>query len=82
MPLQKNQTIPLTVSATKDGLYSINMKQSPALPGLYEIWLMDVYKKDSLDIKNNPTYRFNILHSDANSYGANRFSWLSGKTRR
>jgi hypothetical protein len=35
---------------------------------------MDAYKKDSLDIKHNPTYMFDIVNSDPDSYGANRFS--------
>ena len=43
------------------------------IPDLYDIWLIDSYKKDSLDIKHNPTYRFNISKSDTNSYGSNRF---------
>jgi hypothetical protein len=35
---------------------------------------MDYYKKDSLDIKNNPTYVFDINLNDTASFGSNRFA--------
>jgi len=73
-PLLKSQTIPLRVYATNDGLYNINLKQLTALPALYDIWLMDAYKKDSLDIKDNPTYNFDIMHADTNTFGVARLS--------
>jgi hypothetical protein len=34
---------------------------------------MDKFNKDSVDIRNNPAYRFDIT-TDTNSYGRNRFS--------
>ena len=34
---------------------------------------MDRYKKDSLDIKNNPEYIFDVDLADTASYGSNRF---------
>jgi len=74
MPLQISQTIPLNVYAQNDGVYTINMTQPAPLPALYDVWLMDGYKKDSLDIKNNPTYSFDISNADANSYGSGRFT--------
>jgi hypothetical protein len=48
------------------------MVELNAIPNLYEVWLMDKYNKDSLDMRNNQTYRFDFT-SDTNSYGANRF---------
>jgi hypothetical protein len=74
MPLQKSQTINLNVYGKTDGLYTLNMAQVQALPAIYDVWLMDAYKNDSLDIKHNPAYGFNILNSDPASFGANRFS--------
>ena len=75
LPLAATLTIPLRTVATNDGLYNISFSQQAApLPALYDIWLMDAYKKDSLDIKDNPTYNFDILHSDTNSFGDHRFS--------
>jgi hypothetical protein len=62
------------VSAPADGLFKLEKTELKNIPDLYEIWLMDAYKKDSLDLRNNSVYQFNILRSDTNSWGANRFS--------
>jgi hypothetical protein len=75
IPYPKQSTrVKLNVNAIADGAYKINMTEMQAIPKLFNVWLMDAYNKDSLDIKHNPTYSFNILMSDTNSYGANRFS--------
>jgi hypothetical protein len=75
LPLPKqSQTIRLNVSAASDGIYKLNLTELNAIPSLYEVWLMDSYKKDSLDLRHNSTYNFNLALSDAGTYGANRFS--------
>jgi len=74
MPLQQTQTIPLRIFATNDGIYNINLSQLRPLPALYEVWLKDAFTKDSLDIKNNPVYKFNIANADTSTYGAYRLS--------
>ena len=74
MPLRQTQTIPLRVYATNDGIYSINLSALRPLPALYEVWLKDAFMKDSLDIKSNPVYRFNIANADTSTYGAYRLS--------
>jgi hypothetical protein len=71
---KQSQTIKLNVNVTADGTYKLNKTEIKAIPNLYEMWLMDAYKKDSLDIKHNSTYIFQIAKSDTNSYGSNRFS--------
>jgi hypothetical protein len=77
MPLPKqSQTINLNVYAESDGLYQLNMTEVKNIPFLYDVWLMDAYKQDSLDIKNNPTYNFNVSNSDAASISPNRFSLI------
>jgi hypothetical protein len=74
-PLPKiSESIDLLVHATADGIYTLNMKNVTGIPQLFDIWLMDHYKKDSLDMRHNATYTFNILEVDTNSYGAHRFS--------
>jgi len=74
LPGQQSLTIKLKVKATEDGNYSLNMTEEVAIPQLYDIWLMDAYKKDSLDMRANKTYAFNLIKADTNSYGSNRFS--------
>ncbi len=74
-PLPKtSDTIGLVVNANADGIYSLNMKTVTGIPQLYDIWLKDNYKKDSLDMRHNASYSFNILKSDTNSFGSKRFS--------
>lgn len=55
------------------------MAEIKSIPALFTIWLKDAYKKDSLDIRANPAYTFDILHSDTNSYGSHRFTLVMGE---
>jgi len=73
-PGQQSLTINLKVDAATDGAYSLNMTNEVDIPQVYEVWLMDAYKKDSLNLKLNRTYDFDLLKADTNSYGSNRFS--------
>ncbi|MDF2431613.1 MAG: trimeric autotransporter adhesin [Mucilaginibacter sp.] len=76
LPLPKNklsQVVKLNVSAAATGLYTLERTDFKEIPALYEVWLMDSYKKDSLDIRNNTTYVFNLNLKDTASYGSNRF---------
>ncbi len=56
--------IRLKVIANADGVYKLNMTEIAAISPLFEIWLMDTYKKDSLDMRQNKTYAFNIALAD------------------
>ncbi|MDB5125219.1 MAG: Cadherin-like beta sandwich domain protein [Mucilaginibacter sp.] len=66
--------IPLNVYAAKSDVYMLNLTVVDSIPTNYDIWLMDDYKKDSLDFRHNPTYAFNLNLADTNSFGSNRFS--------
>jgi len=79
LPGLKQITIPLFVTAYTYGTYKLNMTELEAIPQLYEIWLMDRYNKDSLDIRHNATYTFDLT-TDSNSYGASRFSLVIRQT--
>ncbi len=72
--LHQGQTIPLKVGAYADGVYTLNLTALEKIPQLYDIWLMDAYKKDSLDLRHNRTYSFNIALSNPATYGSGRFS--------
>src|ERR1019366_780168 len=66
--------IPLNVGANVNGSYQLTMAALNSIPAIYQVWLMDAYKKDSLDFRNNSVYSFDITRSIAASYGAGRFS--------
>ena len=70
----KSETIKLNFSVVNDGIYQLTRPDFKAIPQLFDVWLMDAYKKDSVDIRHNDTYSFNVTKSDTNSFGANRFS--------
>ncbi len=71
-PGLKQATIPLYVNANSAGAYSLNMTEMVAIPEVYQVWLIDKYKKDSLDMRHNKTYTFDIS-ADTNSFGSHRF---------
>ncbi len=72
LPGQKQATIALFVTAGAYGTYKLNMTELKGIPQIYEVWLMDAYKNDSLDMRHNTTYAFDIT-ADSNSYGNKRF---------
>jgi trimeric autotransporter adhesin len=75
LPLPKltPKVIRLSVDAAYTGTYTFQRTALNAIPQLYEIWLMDKLKKDSLDIRNNSTYTFDVDVVDTTTYGNNRF---------
>jgi hypothetical protein len=73
LPQKKQQVIKLLADAKSNGRYQIQMLQRSELPPAYDVWLMDNLTKDSLDLKHNSTYTFNINKSDTNTFGRNRF---------
>ncbi len=73
-PLTKQTTIiPLYVRAANDGVYKLNRTELEAIPQLYDIWLIDAYKKDSVNMRADTSYSFDIIHTDTNTYGSKRF---------
>jgi len=74
LPKKTRQVIRLKVDATNSGRLTLQKTQLDSLPKIYELWLMDRYKKDSLDIRNNNSYVFDINKADTGSYGNNRFA--------
>jgi hypothetical protein len=76
LPLPKGKqvlSIPLKLNASSDGNYFLKLDAVNQVPRLYDIWLMDAYKKDSLDLRVNSVYSFNIARTDTNTMGSKRF---------
>ena len=74
MPLPgiKQITIPVYASARAAGNYTLQMTELEGIAPVYEVWLIDKYGKDSVDMRKNPSYSF-AISTDTNSYGKNRF---------
>jgi len=74
LPLtSKGVCIGLRVNAQHDGIYTMNLKDLKSIPEAYDLWLMDKYRKDSVELRYNNAYAFNIIKSDTSSFGLNRF---------
>jgi len=74
LPKQYPDIIRLDVWAQSSGSYQLYMNQINNIPKMYDIWLMDKYSTDSLDMRQNNTYSFNLDKNDSASYGAHRFT--------
>jgi hypothetical protein len=72
----KSDTVVLKVFAVYSGTYTLNMSEVNSMPAIYDVWLMDAFTKDSLDMRHNPVYTFNVNTSNAASYGKGRFSLI------
>jgi hypothetical protein len=69
----KGSRTKLKVSATASGLYYIKMEGIRNIDTLYDIYLIDNFKKDSLDIRRYGAYAFNLIKTDTTTFGVNRF---------
>jgi hypothetical protein len=76
LPKQSAESIRLNVTVAKSGAYTFEKTVMTAIPKIYRVWLMDKYKKDSLDLSNNTSYAFNVDLADTASYGSNRFTMV------
>jgi len=77
LPFPKNTAnlvVKLNLNAAASGAYTLQRTDLKEIPAIYQVWLMDHYKKDSLDIKNNMNYVFDINLADTASFGSNRFT--------
>jgi hypothetical protein len=72
-PFTRGQAIKLKVTAKQSGIYTIRISYASKLPKNMGIWLKDAYKKDSLDLKLW-NYRFNVIETDTNTFGSERFT--------
>ncbi|WP_428327325.1 T9SS type A sorting domain-containing protein [Mucilaginibacter sp.] len=70
----KNKTVKLFVKGTTDGLYNLSLTDMVNIDTtLYNVFLLDHFAKDSLDLRRYKSYAFRVTTADTTSYGANRF---------
>jgi hypothetical protein len=75
-PKLKGDTISISVGVNTTGTYTFNMAEASSMPAIYEVWLMDAFMKDSLDMRQNSTYTFNVNLSDGTTFGSGRFKLI------
>ncbi|MDO3625747.1 putative Ig domain-containing protein [Mucilaginibacter sp. BT774] len=75
LPGLNQRVIPLYASARTAGNYTLQLTELEGVAPVYEIWLIDKYNKDSVDMRKTPLYSF-AISSDTNSFGKDRFQLL------
>jgi hypothetical protein len=73
LPKQTPDVIRLDVEAENSGQFNLKRTELDSLPKIYDLWLVDNYKKDSLDLRVDSNYFFNIDKTDTASFGSYRF---------
>ncbi|MFA6245773.1 MAG: LamG-like jellyroll fold domain-containing protein [Mucilaginibacter sp.] len=73
-PIEKQKTsVFLSVNDNFSGLYSIEKMDLRGIPAVYDVWLIDHFKNDSLDLRANSVYKFNLDKTNPQTYGTSRF---------
>jgi hypothetical protein len=79
-PLEKNKTsVFLSVNDNKSGTFYIEKTAFKGIPAVYDVWMMDHFTKDSLDLRANNKYTFNLDKNNAATYGNTRFELVIRK---
>lgn len=76
LPGKEPEAIKLNIQATSSGILQLNLVEINAIPMLYDVWLMDKFAHDSLDMRQNKSYTFKLDKTDTTSFGANRFTLI------
>lgn len=72
MPLTKHTSFFLSVNATTKGAFTLKRTDLVNISSAYDVFLMDHYTNDSVDMRQHDSYAFNIT-SDPKSFGNSRF---------
>ena len=72
-PLSHGDTVGLKIGKSAAGNYALTMADIKGVPQLFDVWLIDAFAKDSVNMRNTNSYNFAIT-ADTNSYGSHRFT--------
>ncbi|MBS1524072.1 MAG: hypothetical protein JST19_00395 [Bacteroidetes bacterium] len=72
LPYTQNMAVGLDVEAKSDGAYALKMSYQRQLPPNTQVWLKDLYLKDSTNMCSK-NYNFSVVKADGNSFGSKRF---------
>jgi hypothetical protein len=79
-PLNKQRTsVFLSVNDVASGNYKIKQMEISAIPDYYDVWLLDHFQNDSLNMRNSDSYAFKLDKKVAASYGNSRFEIVISK---
>lgn len=73
LPRQGPLTIRLDVEAANSGAFTLERTELDSIPPVYDVWLIDQFAKDSLDLRTGTMYAFNVDKNNTKTFGDNRF---------
>ena len=73
LPGKQPESLRLNVQAKNSATLRLTLTDLSAVPKLYDVWLIDKFANDSLDMRQNKTYAFKLDKEDIASYGPDRF---------
>lgn len=65
--------IRLDVEAANSGPFTLQRTELDSIPALYDVWLIDQFTKDSLDLRTSTSYAFNVDKNNSATFGSTRF---------
>jgi hypothetical protein len=80
LPAQNPEVIRLDVEAASSGNITLKRTELDSIPSVYSVWLVDRYKKDSIDLRVDSNYVFYINKADTATFGSYRFTVVVSKT--
>jgi len=75
---EKKTSVFLSVNGNASGNFAINKVDVSNIPDKYDVWLMDRFKKDSIDLRTSSTYSFSIDKTNPSTFGDSRFEVVIG----
>jgi len=73
LPKEAPLMIRLDVEAKNSGNFDMQRTELDSISKVYDIWLVDKFAKDSVNLRTATGYLFNINKKDSTSFGSNRF---------
>jgi hypothetical protein len=70
---QQGSSVFLSANDNYSGTYSIEKTGLSGIPDMYDVWLIDHFKNDSLDLRANSVYHFNLDKANPQTFGNSRF---------
>lgn len=73
LPYSQGLSVALDVNTNADGAFALQLSYLKSVPSDIQVFIKDNHLKDSVDLRTG-VYKFNVVKSDAATYGANRFT--------
>jgi hypothetical protein len=80
-PGKTQEVIRLKVQANYSTTYILEKTELDTIPPIYQLWLVDTYTKDSLNLRTASNYSFQVNTSDTASFGNYRFQVVIRQTQ-